>query len=62
MKIEQLRVRNPIDIRELFFMRKKDGQTEISAAKDDKEIAALFEVGNALGWLWQHGYVKFLSS
>ncbi|RLC22018.1 MAG: chromosome segregation protein SMC [Deltaproteobacteria bacterium] len=49
---------NALDIRELFFLRKKEGHAEIISAQDDSTLAALFEAGNELGWLWQHGYMK----
>ncbi|MDM8548944.1 AAA family ATPase [Desulfobacterales bacterium HSG2] len=47
---------NAIDIRELFFMRKNNGEAEIIPAQDDRMLTELFEAGNELGWLWQHGY------
>ena len=49
---------NALDIKELFFLNKVNGQTTIYPAINDSQLKDLFENGNELGWLWQHGFIK----
>ena len=49
---------NALDIKELFLLQKQNGQTKIFPAVDDDSLNNLFNDGNELGWLWQHGFIK----
>ncbi|ETR65021.1 MAG: hypothetical protein OMM_14940 [Candidatus Magnetoglobus multicellularis str. Araruama] len=49
---------NALDIKELFFLNKINGQTTINPAINDSQLNDLFDNGNELGWLWQHGFIK----
>jgi predicted ATPase len=49
---------NALDIRELFVLKKTDGETQIFPAISDSQLNELFEKGNELGWLWQHGFME----
>jgi predicted ATPase len=49
---------NALDIKELFFLNKVNGQTTIYPAINDSQLKDLFENGNELGWLWQHGFIN----
>ena len=43
---------NALDIKELFILYKKNGQSTIHPAANDAQLKELFENGNELGWLW----------
>ncbi|MDM8567151.1 AAA family ATPase [Candidatus Halobeggiatoa sp. HSG11] len=47
-----------LTIDELFLVKKENGISNISPAKNDEEIVELYEDGCELGWLWQHDYFK----
>lgn len=49
---------NAIDIKELFWLQKKDGKTIINRASDDNLIKSFFQEGEPLGVLWKQGYMK----
>lgn len=47
---------NAIDLDEAFILVKKDGYTNIVAAKDNDQVKAYMENGDKLGWLWREGF------
>jgi len=47
-----------LKIEELFLVKKEQGISQISSAKNDEQIVELYENGCELGWLWQHRYFK----
>ena len=49
---------NALDITELFVLKKIHGKTKIFPASSDSQLKELFENGNELGWLWQHGFME----
>lgn len=49
---------NALKIEELYLLLKKEGFSQISAAKDNAIAKALYEAGNQLGWLWRNHYIK----
>lgn len=48
---------NGVKIDELYFLVKKQGFTEIKAAKDDATVKQL-ATENQLGWLWRNHYIN----
>jgi len=49
---------NALNIKELFILNKQNGQTTIYPAAKNFQLKELFNDGNELGWLWQHGFIK----
>lgn len=49
---------NNVELEELFWLTKENGYTQISKAKDDRDIKNLVETGDKLGYLWNQGYLK----
>lgn len=49
---------NAIRPEELFWLRKENGITTVSKAKDDPMIRTLFTEGEQLGRLWREGYMN----
>ena len=47
---------NGVFVEELYFLEKKDGFSEIRAAKEDKVVVELAKE-NQLGWLWRNHYI-----
>lgn len=48
---------NAIDIKELFWLQKKEGQTIINKASENELIKSMFDAGEPLGALWKQGYM-----
>jgi predicted ATPase len=48
---------NGLESDELFFLIKKNGHTNIKAAKDDKMVREM-HVKNDLGWMWRNHYIE----
>lgn len=47
---------NAVDIKEVFWLVKKDGYTQIMRAKDDELISNLIKEGDKMGYLWKQGF------
>lgn len=49
---------NALELEEVFWLRKRDGYSEILRAKDDEQIAAYMADGDKMGWLWKQGFFE----
>ena len=49
---------NAIQLKEVFWLKKKSGYTEIKRAQDDEQISAYMEDGACMGDLWNEGFIK----
>ncbi len=49
---------NHVEIEEAFLLQNKKGITTIYPLADNKDIKALIDVGDKLGWLWRQGLLK----
>ncbi len=49
---------NSLKLKELFWVKKKDGYSEILRAKDNPLISELYKEGDLLGHLWKQNYLK----
>ena len=47
---------NALELKEVCWLVKRQGRTEIHRAKDDKQIAAYVAEGDQLGYLWKQGF------
>lgn len=47
---------NATNLDEAYWLVKKQGYTQLNAAKDDPIIRSLIEQGDHIGYLWQQGY------
>lgn len=46
---------NAVNVDEVFLLVKKNGYTQIKAAKDDEQVVAFMEAGDQMGYLWTSG-------
>lgn len=46
---------NAVELDEVFWLIKRDGQTNIQRARDDRQIAASMQQGDQMGYLWKEG-------
>jgi len=46
---------NAVPIESIYWLRKRDGFSEIKRAADDEQITALIDEGDLPGWLWREG-------
>ena len=51
-------VLNCVEIEEAFFLKKKEGVTTIYPLSKDKQIKALIDAGDKLGWLWRQDLLR----
>ena len=51
-------VLNYVEIEEAFFLKKTDGLTSISPLAENRQIKALIDEGDELGWLWRQGFFE----
>lgn len=49
---------NALELDEVFWLRKRDGYSEILRARDDEQIAAYMADGDKMGWLWKQGFFE----
>lgn len=49
---------NALELDEVFWLRKRDGYSEILRARDDEQIAAYMGDGDKMGWLWKQGFFE----
>lgn len=49
---------NAAKVNEVFWLIKKDGYTQIKRAEEDKQIVALMDEGNQMGYLWKQGFFE----
>lgn len=42
---------------ELFWLHKEGGKTRINKASENRDVMALYQEGDKLGWLWRQGYL-----
>jgi predicted ATPase len=49
---------NALQLKEVFWLVKKKGCTEILRAQDNAQIAAYLEEGDQLGYLWKQGFFE----
>ncbi|MCK5687810.1 AAA family ATPase [Myxococcota bacterium] len=49
---------NAVQIDEVYWLIKEEGQTSIMRAQDDKEVAAFIAEGDQMGYLWKDGAFK----
>lgn len=49
---------NALNLEELFWLEKEHGFSKIRRAKDIPEVAALYNEGDKLGYLWNQKYLK----
>ena len=49
---------NALTLDEVFWLRKKDGYTQILRARDDQQIAAYMADGDRMGYLWKQGFFE----
>ena len=47
---------NACELKEVFWLSKKNGYTTVSRAADDPQIAAYIADGDKLGYLWRQGF------
>ena len=47
---------NAVRLEEVFLLVKRDGYTQVGAARDDEQIRAYVEAGEPLGALWKQGH------
>lgn len=48
---------NALNLNELFWLHKENGNTTIMKAANNQIVKALYESGDKLGWLWNQGYL-----
>lgn len=49
---------NALELDEVFWLRKREGYSEILRARDDEQIAAYMADGDKMGWLWKQGFFE----
>lgn len=49
---------NALELEEVFWLRKRDGYSEILRARDDAQIAAYMADGDRMGYLWKQGFFE----
>jgi predicted ATPase len=49
---------NAVEFEETFWLTKKNGHTQIKAARDDEQIVAYMKDGDKMGYLWQEGLIS----
>jgi predicted ATPase len=49
---------NAVELDEVCWLVKKDGETEVRRAKDDPQIAAYMAEGDQMGYLWKQGFFE----
>ncbi|MEI6284981.1 MAG: AAA family ATPase [Bacillota bacterium] len=49
---------NALEPKELFWLTKKDGYSQVSRADDDKLVVDLYNDGDLLGYLWKSGFLS----
>ena len=47
---------NALELEEVCWLVKKDGNTAVIRARDDKQIAAYMADGDKMGYLWKQGF------
>lgn len=47
---------NSLELDEVFWLRKRDGYSEIIRAKDDPQVSAYMATGDQMGYLWKQGF------
>ena len=52
-------VLNYVEIEEAFWLKKESGITEFRPLAANKQIAALIDAGDKIGWLWNQGWLEF---
>ena len=52
-------VLNYVEIGNAFWLKKKEGVTTIYPLSENKQINALIEAGDKLGWLWRQDLLEF---
>ena len=48
---------NAVKVNELFWLEKRDGQTQIMRVLDDPQIVEYMKAGDQLGYLWNQGFL-----
>lgn len=49
---------NAVNLDEVIWLVKSDGETQIRRAKDDEQIAAYMADGDKMGYLWRQGFFE----
>ena len=49
---------NAVELNEVCWLVKTQGNTEIRRAKDDPQIAAYMADGDKMGYLWKQGFFE----
>lgn len=49
---------NAVNLDEVIWLVKSDGETQIRRAKDDEQIAAYMADGDKMGYLWKQGFFE----
>lgn len=49
---------NATELHEVFWLKKKDGFTEVMRAADDEQVAVYMHAGDQMGALWKQGLFK----
>lgn len=47
---------NAIELKEVFWLEKTNGYTQVKRAQDDEQISAYMKDGDQMGYLWKHGF------
>lgn len=46
---------NAVDLKEIYWLEKRDGFTTVRRARDDEQLRAFVEAGDPPGTLWKQG-------
>lgn len=49
---------NAVQLNEVYWLVKENGQTRIMRAKDDQQVAAFVAEGDQMGYLWKEGFFQ----
>ncbi len=49
---------NAVQLNEVYWLVKENGQTRIRRAKDDQQVAAFVAEGDQMGYLWKEGFFE----
>ena len=49
---------NAVQVDEVFWLKKRQGYTEVCRASDDSQVVAYMKDGDQMGYLWEHGFFK----
>ena len=49
---------NAMELKEVYWLQKKDGYTSIIRAQDDPQLTEYMKEGDQMGYLWKQGFFK----